>query len=228
MTTARDIIEGAGRLIGVVRKSEALSADEAADGLESLNDMLGSWSNESLLVYARTWEGPFTLNGAASYLIGAGQTFNTVKPTDILEAYLRQGTLDTPLTIITDEEFQRIGLKTTQTLGRYLNYDNGHPYGKIRIYPQSTTETLFLLTEKPLTSIADLNTTIDLPTGWNKALKYNLSMDMAPEYGITPDPLVVIGAAESKMNIKKAVIKNRKITFDDDFRYEPNIYNGGF
>lgn len=188
--------------------------------------MMGSWSNESLLVYARTWEGPFTLTGAESYLIGPGQTFNTVKPTVIVSGYVREGGIDNPLTIINDEEYQLIQLKSQDGDAWYLNYDNGHPYGRIRLYPKSSTETLFLLTEKPLTSFASINATVDLPTGWNKALKYNLAIDWAPEFGVSPDPIVIMEANKSKANITRAVIKNRPMTWQSDVPRNRNIYSG--
>ena len=39
MTTALDLITGAARLLGVVRKGEALDDDEATDGLDALNEV---------------------------------------------------------------------------------------------------------------------------------------------------------------------------------------------
>lgn len=212
MTTALQIITGAARLVGVVRKTEALSADEAADGLVALNDMLASWVNNGLLVTARTWEN-FIVASASSYTIGSAATLNTVRPMSIKEAFFRIGSIDYPLTILTDEEYERISYKTLSTgYPEYLNYDNGYATGIIRLYPQGAGG-LHLLSEKPLTAFASLSTTVDLPPGWNRALRYNLAIDLAPEYGESVSAEVVKIAGESLDNIQLSIAKNRPIKF---------------
>src|SRR5574343_694239 len=110
MTTALQIITSAARLIGIVRKGEALDNDEAVDGLSALNDMLASWSNNGLLCVSRVWE-YFTVTSATSYTIGSGQTLNTTRPLVIKSAFFRSGDIDYPLEIISDEEYESITLK---------------------------------------------------------------------------------------------------------------------
>lgn len=216
MTTVLNIIEGAARLIGALNKGENLSADDAADGLVALNDLVASWANDSLLVTARTEETFSLVAGVASYTIGPSKTFNTARPIVILEAQIRDsGGLDYPVTIISDEEYQDIQFKSTSdSLPQYLNYDNGYPFGTINLYATpSVAYSIRLLSEKPLTSFTSTSQTVDLPPGWNKALRFNLAVDMAPEF-IKPnelDPLVIQGAKDSKGAIKAAVLKNRPL-----------------
>lgn len=228
MTTALNIIEGAARLIGVIRKGEALAADEAADALVSLNDMQASWSNESLLIYTRAWETFTVASGTASYLIGSAQTFNTTRPTKIVAAFYRFGGVDYPLEILSDEQYElNIQIKTLSSIPVNLNYDNGYPYGIIRLYPvPPANDTLGLLSEKVLTSFAALTTTVNLPPGWNKALRYNLAAELAPEYGIKLEPEIVAGAMKSLGAIKLGVSKNRPMPYMAAPYREPNIYSG--
>lgn len=227
MTTALDIITGASRLIGVTFKSEALDSDEAADGLVSLNDMVSSWSNNGLLVPYRSWES-FNISPAASYSIGAGQTINTVRPSFIKAAFIRSGNVDYSMECITDEQYESITFKSiTSPFPDYLTYDNGYPYGTIRMYPQlGSSGALHLLTEKPLTSFSGLTTTVDLPPGWNKALRFNLAIDMAAEYGVEVPSTVVKGASDSLASISLAIAKNRPIKFKRNLLQTRNIYNG--
>lgn len=229
VTTALNIIEGAGRLIGVIRKSEAMSADEAADGLVALNDMMASWSNNSLVVYNRVSESFTLVSGTAAYLIGASQTWNTVKPIKIIEAYVRENTTDYPLQIISDDEYHAIQDKaTTSNVPEYLMYNNAHPYGTITFWQTpSAANTVRLLSEKVLTAFAATSTTVDLPAGWNKALKYNLAIALAPEYGVQVDPLVLRGAKEAKDDIKNAINRNRSMGFKPTNFRKDTIYNGG-
>jgi len=227
MTSALQLITGAARLIGVIRKSEAMTADEAADGLVALNDMLASWSNNGLLCVSRVWE-YFTVNSALSYTIGTGQELNTTRPLSIKAAFFRVGTIDYPLEIITDEQYESITLKTLSTnYPQYLSYDNAYPYGTIRLYPQGAGE-LHLLSEKPITNIAGLSTTVDLPAGWNRAIRYNLAIDIAPEYGEEPSPAVVEMAKQSKMEIMLSIAKNRPIKAQPSKYSWYDSYSGRF
>jgi hypothetical protein len=44
MTNAREIVNGAAKLLTVLGRGQALSAEDAQNGLETLNDILGSFS----------------------------------------------------------------------------------------------------------------------------------------------------------------------------------------
>lgn len=227
MTTAGDLITGAAKLIGVVFKSEALSADEAQDGLVSLNDMLASWANNGLLCVSRVGES-FSVSSATSYTIGTGQTLNTARPIDIISATFTVGGIDYPLTKITDEQYETILLKTLPGgPPQFIAYDNAYPAGTIRLYPQSAG-TLNLLSEKPLTSFALLSTTASLAPGWNKTIKFNLAVDMGPEYGQEVPASVLKGAADSMNAIMLAIAKNRPVKFRAPLTTEGNVYRGWY
>lgn len=212
--------------IGVLTKSETPDADEAADGLVSLNALLSSWSNESLFVYSRVTEA-FTLTaGTASYTIGASQTFNTTRPTLIIEAHTTSGSTDTHMDIISDEVYNAMPDKTSQGIPLYINYSNAFPAATIRLYPvPASTYSMTLVSEKPLVTLA-LTDTLSLPPGWERALTYNLAMEMAPEYGVQPDPLVVAAAKESRGLIALTVSKTRPMTPLLFFGSGQNIYTG--
>lgn len=209
-TSALDIITGAAKLLGVVFKSEALSSDEANDGLIVLNDMLDSWSNDGLVTYAHTLD-TLTLTGATSYTIGTGGTFNTSRPINIITAVVRNSSVDYPLKIITPEEYQtQIAAKSvTSQIPEYLTYDNGYPLGTIKMYTVPVTgSSLILLSNKPLSNLAALTTTVDLPPGWKRALKTNLAIELAAQYDQEPAASVVTNAAKSLGAIKRAVSIN--------------------
>lgn len=226
-TTALDIITGAAKLIGVVFKSEALTPDEANDGLVALNDMLDSWSNDNLTTYAYTLEN-FTLTGAASYTIGTGGTLNTARPINIATAVLRVGNVDYPLEIITQQEYiTEIPIKSIgSTIPQYLTYDNGYPLGTIKIYPVAAGGVLYLLSNKPLSNLAALTTSVDLPPGWKKALKFNLAIDLAGEFGVEIPQAVLAGAKSSLGMIKRATSINNAMPYMPSDLSGWNIYSG--
>ena len=230
MTTGRDIVRKALQKARVLVKSEEPDADEANDALDALNGMVSSWSNESLLVYARTWETFNVTGGVGEYTIGPSQTFNTVRPLFIVDAYVRLASIDYDLVVIPDEVYTgSIAYKPQQGIPEFINYDNGYPSAKIRLWPvPSSAYTLFLLSEKQLTTFT-LDTVLSLPPGWERALVYNLAMEIAPDYGQEVDPNVLRIANQAKGNVKKAVARVRSM----DVQPGPsgrkfNIYSGGF
>lgn len=183
MVTARTIVKKALQKIGALVKNEDPSSDEANDGLDALNALIGSWGNDSLNIYARTWETFSLVSGTGSYTIGSSGVFNTVRPSNIAQAYMRDSTIDHPIAVIEDEQYNNISFKSISGYPEFLNYDGGFPLGTIRLYPiPASNYSLFLLTEKPLTEFATLDTALSMPLGTERALIYNLGIDLAPEY----------------------------------------------
>lgn len=210
--TARQIIRKALQKNGVLVMGETPSADEASDGLDSLNSMLASWSNDSITIVSRVWETFNLVSGQAAYTIGTGANFNTERPIFIAEAYVRQNTLDTPLAIISDESYNNwIQQKNIGGIPEALNYDNAYPVGKIRLWPvPSSALQLFILSEKQITQFA-LDDQVNLPPGWQDAIIYNLAIRLAPEYGQPVSPELQKIANETKGAISRAILKARTI-----------------
>jgi len=226
MTTGLEIITKAMQKNGVLLKSESPSPDESSDGLDALNDLISSWSTESMLIYARTLESFTLTGGTSSYTIGTSLTFNTARPLKIISAYLRNSTTDTNIAIVPDEVFANITNKTTQGIPEFLNFDNGFPTATIKLWPvPSSAYSLFLSSEKELSALT-LAGTVSLPAGWKRALIYNLAMELAPEYGQQPDALIVQHANDSKRNIKATIMRNRTMDASATPSMGFNVYSG--
>lgn len=229
MTTARDLITRAYQINGVLTKNEALSGDEAADGLKSLNALLSSWTNDSLLAYARLQENFPLVSGQASYTIGSGGDFDTVRPTQILTAFTRIGSIDYKMAIISDVEYDTIVQKNiSNSIPTALVYDGNAPLGTITIYPVPVTGDLYIRSEKPLTEFASLDSDVELPPGWERALIYNLSIEDASQYGQEVTQPVYQIAMDALGKIKTAVARNRKMDMFDYRGNENNIYSGWY
>lgn len=226
MTTALEIIERAMKKCGALTKSETPDADESNDALVSLNNLLSSWSNESISVYARTTESFSLVAGTSSYTIGVGQTFNTARPIFIADAYIRYSTLDYPVDVINDETYDSISDKSARGRPTVLNYTAGNPSGTIRLWNNpDQVYTLYIVSEKELGQLT-LSSTVDLPPGWERALIYNLAVELAPEYGQQPDQLVYNIAVESKRMINSAVMRNRSLDATMMLTNTGNILSG--
>lgn len=211
MTTGLDIVKSVMRKAGILTKTESPSSDEAVDCLNSINDMLNSWASDCMTVPYRVLEN-FTLTaGTANYTIGVGGSFNTAKPIKIVSSYVRDGTTDSNVYPISDEEYASHSQKATQGIPEEFNFTNAYPLSIIRLYPvPSNAYELYLLSEKPIGSLT-LAGTVSLPDGWQRAAIYNGAIEIAPEYGQSAPQETVSIAAESLSLIRKAIARNRPL-----------------
>jgi hypothetical protein len=217
-TTANDLINSAMRKAGIITADESPTASEANDALDVLNDLFDSLSNDSLNVYSRVTES-FTLSGGvAAYTIGTGADFDTARPIKIVSAYVRLGSVDYDVSLVTDEAYSNLSVKSISGVPDAINYDNAFPQGTIKFYPvPSSSYTFFLVSEKPLSNVT-LFENLSLPPGWLRYLKNALAVELAAEYGVqTPQETAIIaeralgairrGVARSKtmdvMNVSK-------------------------
>ena len=85
MSTALDVIKRAMRLAGVYSIGEEPSADETASGLMALNGMIGTWANETLMIYAHTIDAVPLVANTALYTLGDTGAVVTTRPQQALE-----------------------------------------------------------------------------------------------------------------------------------------------
>jgi len=219
--TAREMIASSLRLLGVLASSETATSDEANDALTSLNQMLSSWSNENLVVYQKVRD-EFTLTAAdGSYTwgttAGAGN-FTTARPAQVLKANLElQGTdpQEIPLKILTLEEYAGLSLKSLDSsFSQAVYFDGAFPNMGVEFYPvPSVAEHVVFYSLKPF-SVLTLSTELSYPPGYEKAIRYNLALDLAPEYGRAPDALIMQQAIETKAEIKRKNLQTPKLKTD--------------
>ncbi len=212
MTTALGIITKAMQKAGILTKTEVPSSDEASDALDALNDLLASFSNESILITSRVTE-LFNLNaGVGTYTIGDNQDFDTIRPINIIEAHINSGIISyDSMYLAPDEVYQGLDLKTLQSIPDLLNYTNAFPYGTINLYPYPASGYVLSLTsEKELVQFT-LHQEVSLPPGWNRLLIYNLAVELSPEYGQKIDPMLLKIANDSKGAVARSVMKVRTL-----------------
>lgn len=180
---------------------------QRANGLELLNSMISSWSVEGLTI-PYTMTQPLTLVvGQGSYTIGSGGEFNTPRPIRIINAYIRDsGGIDSPVDVtMTKDEYDAISQKSQSGRPSKLYYDPQFPLGKIYFNcSPSNIETLYLISEKPLTKFPSLLTEIELPLEYEEALVYNLAIRISTE-----EDSVITPATEGIANFSKNTIENK-------------------
>lgn len=232
MDTALELIQSALRLLGVIASGESLSAAEATDGLAALNDLLDSWSTQELLVPTRIREVFPLVANQQTYKMGVGAPdFNTARPIRIENALLQYSgvspVLELPMDILNKEEYAAILLKSlSSTIPLSLYEDNAFPYDNLSVWPvPQTSYNLVLYSWKPLADLASLTTELSLPPGYQRALRFNLAVDLAPEYGKEPSATVIAEAVASKGNIKRVNLKPSYLKVDKAARGKPGVWD---
>lgn len=239
MTTANDLIVPAMRRIGVLAAGETLDAADANDALEALNTMIDSWSAERLSVFS-TQDQTFTWP-ANTKVRSLGPTGNFVglRPIQLDDntyytTTTSGGVLSLTPNILNQDQYNQIALKnTTSTYPQYIfvNYEMADVEMTVWPVPTVALEWHFISVAE-LTQPALLATTLYIPPGYRRAFSFNLSCEIAAEYGIEPPPRVSRIADVSKKVIKRinnpkdimgmpyALVARRRGAF--------NIYTGGY
>ena len=227
--TALNIITGAMRKAGVLSRVESPSSDEANDALQTLNDIIGSLSNDGLFVYSETTES-FTLSGGvSSYTIGSGGDFDTSRPLSILSMYYTDASgNDYIINQIDQAEYAGITTKSQQGQPEYFYYDNGYSLGTIKLYPVPQEDyTLNIISLKAVDGFASLSTAFDMPPGWGLFLTDALAISLAPEYGIQTPQETLLSYQNSLAALKKQ--KARMVSLNGNVNPQTrNIYTGWF
>ena len=195
--TWRSLLKSSLRLIGQLGPGRSAGPSETADALTVLTAMLSSWSTQRLSVYTIA-RSTHTLTGASDYTIGTGADFDTARPTRIdAAALLAAGsTTEQPIDV-----YRLIGSPRREG----LYYSFGFPVATIHLEPAPAAgDTLALYVWQPLGAVtdADLDDEISFPPGYEDAIRYNLAVRLAPEWGKVPRADVQKLAGESLAVIK--------------------------
>lgn len=234
MATPSTMILRSLQLLGEKALGDTLTSDEQTAYLAALNSMMESWSIESLMVYQVLTETFSLVAGTSSYTIGSGGTFNTVRPTKIVGALIRNSqNADSGVDILGADAYRRIVIKTSNgnsyPSNLYYDYADAAGLGTIYLYPQPQAGlTLVLDSWKQLQTFGAISTTVVLPMGYERAIIYNLAIELAGGY-IEPSPTVVKIARESKGNIKRLNTPDMSMTLNPGIitRYRrSNIFAG--
>lgn len=207
--TVLDVISGALRLLGVIASGENPAADEAQDALASLNDMIDSWKLERLMVYAILPQTFPLVAGQMSYTMGPGGDFDTERPTRIDKVNLIYPAgsglpLDLPVEVINQDQYEAFIVPGTQSpIPMWVYPDSGFPLRTLFFYPvPSAANSVEIFTWGLIDGFDSVTDTVSLPPGYARALRFNLALELAAEYGKQIPVTVAAVAQEAKAKIK--------------------------
>lgn len=207
MATPSTMILRALQLLGEKRIGASLSSDEQTAHLASLNALMESWSLERLMCYQLLEESKALTTSDGTYTIGSGGDWDTARPTKIVQAWIRDSdSQDSPVKIVSAEAYNLIVTKTTDgTYPMYLYYDAAFASSLATIYlwPEpSASLTLHISSWKQLQTFALISTTVVLPPGYQRAIEFNLAIELAGGFkSVSPEVAKI--ARDSKAAIKR-------------------------
>ena len=194
--TAEDLVESAMLLVGVIGRGQSATTQELDDGLAVLNAILDHWNQRRELIYEvsrnefvlTASKNPHTIGLAVSGTPGTQDgDIGTARPQMIEEAAVipSGAAFELPVKILTGKEYRDLPNKgLSSSYPTDLWYEREWPLGKIWLWPTpSEAAKLIYYVWQQLPSGLALADLVNVPPGYLRALRYNLAIEIAPEYG---------------------------------------------
>lgn len=223
--TGLKLVTMALRLLQKCSATGTPSPEDAQTGLEILNqfiDDLRTHDAASPGLLRKTYP---LASGTKQYSIGEGGDFDQVWPEDLELASIVPNRADSPITEIpitiirTIAGFQSLAQKdTTSPYPSAIYYDRNclDGLGLIDVYPVSTIDDadLILYTANILGTFADLTTEYHFKPGYLRMLRYNLTVELAPEFEVEAPATVQRLATTSLANVKRGNFRPQPAQLD--------------
>ena len=190
--TWNDIIQSSLVELGVVEGNEPATTHELTRGLEYLQDMLDQWALEGLLVpalshYTHTVEG----TGRQVYTMSAdaGESPDIeAEPPPTLEAvsYQRQGAQE-PMPLIETSYLNWAEYQTSvSNWPSHFYYEKSSPVARIYFDALTIPGDFFRVSGRGFLTGAEIagDEEHDLPRGYRRAIRLNLAVDIAAQFGV--------------------------------------------
>lgn len=207
-TSVLDICNDALQKNNAIALGETGSPEEVQGALTRLNEMIEAWNTERLAVYGvESQVFPLTA-GKQTYTIGPGGDFNTTRPVRIEKIITRDSSGNDFDCHFTEDykEYSRIVTKTTSSTLPQLIYDDADfPLRTLHYWPITSdgSYSSVIYSMRQISGFTSLSDTVTVPPGYKRALKYNLAVELGPEYGREPKANLRNLAVTSKADIKR-------------------------
>ena len=215
--TGASVIASALAAIGVLGEGEVPSPSESTDALALLNALLDSWNTDTRKLYTSSVVSLTLTTTTQLFTWGSAGTFNSARPVKvdgavvvIADAGSTTPTTDKvriPLELIQDAAtWAAIRSQTAKNAFPEKVYvDGAFPLRNVRFWPVptfgGTAPSVEFWIWTVLAAFADLTTSYTLPPGYELAIKRNLAILLAPEYGRQASSELLASAAEALAGI---------------------------
>lgn len=184
-TSRNELIAGALRIIGAVAQGETPTTAQYTEGAEALNMLCKAWMADGMPLWV-------TREYTMSLIASTNSYIPSTKMMKVLQAYNHNLTtnIDIPMRIITRDEYNRLGNKTSSGNPIQLLHIPGRTTSEIKVFPSPTSieaaqNRIILTYQKPYDDLDASSDEPEFPSEWFDALKFGLASRLAPEYGMT-------------------------------------------
>ena len=198
------------RDIEVVYPGQLPSTDEITDGFNTVQEILGSWSHEGLLVPTHAVTVFALAAGTLGYTMGVGAVWATAAlPIKIKGAIASVSGFQKGLTVLPMGEYQKLvanGIGETAALPALLGYDDAAPVRNVRLYPTPSNSAASIEVSywTPITQFVTSGDTIAfaLPA-FEQALRNELTLRLAVMFNRPVTQAMAMNATASKMALTR-------------------------
>lgn len=214
--------------MGVIADQETPTASQSVGALVKLNDLIESWNLDPQKLYGATeFIVPFVAN-KATYTIGIGGDLNIPRPNGVFAAFVRNTTAtpsqqqDIPIAILNDQQWADIpvkGMTGTFPYAVWFNMTNPLITAYVTPIPTGSNYSLVFWDNNDNAALA-LNTVLDLPPGYKRALKYALFIELAAGYQIQVPASIASLAISSKLSVDRQNVSINTLNTSVGVRYD--------
>lgn len=193
-TLNRDqVINGALRVIGVLAEGETPSTAQVSNAAEALNLLILQWETRGLPLWAISKQVVTLVAGQNKYDFGISNNIKNFEVTNMLMHNLVANS-DITMQTMSRSDYLRLGNKDANGTPVQYYHELQKDYASVYVYPTpdltvSQNYEIHIWYQKPFQTM-DASTDIpDFPNEFLNALKWNLAVALAPEYGIIDSKL---------------------------------------
>jgi hypothetical protein len=238
MPSARDFITSAMKRLTILAPGETPTPDDLTDGLVWLNRMIDAWGTQRLTIGMTQRFVHSLVSNQAAYTIGPGGDFDQPRPVwlQYVGLILNNMTppIETPIDVLTVKDWTLQAIKaqtSTQPTQVYYNYNYPSTgvtagMGQLEFWPVPTIAyDIAVYTPMAVAQFADLSTSYRFAPGYEKAIEYNLALELSEPWGQPVPPAVVVGATNALADIKRANIRLNDLSIDRALLGRGGIYD---
>lgn len=189
MATVLEIITEALVGIKVVAVGETPDDSDVNDALVKFNDVLESLSLQNLAIYASTNVQFALLPGVGMITLGPGGAGQRpISMASIDSMFVTYDSVDFPLDLITQDNYDSLALKDTTGLPRYAAFRNGFPDAVLSLYPVPDQTCLLTIAQRKQFGAVTLDDVFQMPAGYRRMVRLMLMWELVQDYpGLGPD-----------------------------------------
>jgi hypothetical protein len=221
-TNSGQVIDAALRVLGVIRSGDTSNNDVnmESDCFQALNLMLKSWQNYGIQLWKRKAVTVPLTAGTASYTVKVGGTVNIATPLRIVDAYRRSSTNnDTMMTVLSRNEYDFLSNKSAAGTPTQWFYDYLDTQGVLYPWPVPDSNTnMVIVYQAPYDDSDTTNNDLDYPAQWQEAVKWNLAVRLAPEFGRPLTPEIVALASTTLKEAIEGSYEEASVFFRPSYR----------